>query len=78
MIQVMIDPPNFAYSSVMDTHGGKLVTIKIAPDVVAALQWVMEHKAKLEQEAELRQNNPALANAWDQYQVMMRLVMDDI
>ena len=78
MIQVMIDPPSFAYAATTDMHGGKMLHIRIAPDVVDAVNWVMEHKAKIAKEEELRRNNPALASAWDQYQVMMRLVMDDL
>jgi len=78
MIEVMIDPPNFAFSSVTDAIGGKMVTIRIAQDVVDAIKWVSEQRVRLEREAILRQDNPALASAWDQYQVMLRLVMDDL
>ena len=78
MIQVMIEPAGFAYAGTTDMHGGKMVHIRISQDVVDAVNWVMEHRAKLAKEEELRRSNPALASAWDQYQVMMRLVMDDL
>ena len=66
------------YVSVMDVHGGQEVCISFSSDVVDAINWVKDHRSKMESEARLRKDNPALEDSWKQYQLMLQLVTDTI
>jgi hypothetical protein len=78
LIQVSISPPEIGYISTQDVYGGKNITITITQEVVDLLAWVKEHKGQVQREAELRKTNPSLNNMWEQYQTMLRIVMDDV
>ena len=78
MIQVTAAPPDMIYSGVVDVQGGKMITIQLTDDVVSTIRWAQKYKENLQREIELRESNPALASQWDQYQTMLRIVMDDV
>jgi hypothetical protein len=59
-------------------YGGIQFTIQITPEIEEVLRWVSEYKLKIEKEEKLRQTVPALANQWEQYQTMLKIVMDDV
>jgi len=65
-------------TSIQDVYGGKEIHINLGFEAVDAIKWVQEHRRQLEKERKLRESNPALSNAWDQYQTMLRIVMDDV
>lgn len=78
MIYARSNNPDMIYVSTMDVHGGKELCVSFSQDVADSLNWIKQHRKLMEKEAELRSSNPALASAWDQYQVMLRIVMDDV
>lgn len=78
MINARTSNPDLIHVSTMDVHGGRDIYVSVSNDVVETINWVRKYRQKLEKEIELRASNPALASAWDQYQVMLRIVMDDI
>lgn len=78
MINARTSNPDLIHVSTMDVHGGRDISVSVSNDVVETINWVKKYRQKLEKEIELRASNPALASAWDQYQVMLRIVMDDI
>lgn len=78
LISLSINPPEIGHASIQDVYGGKNITITISQETVALLEWVKTYKTKLDQETELRKTNPALNNMWEQYQTMLRIVMDDV
>jgi len=59
-------------------YGGLTYSIYLEKKLIDLLLWVEEHKAKVEKEEMLRKTNPALASTWDQYQTMLKIVMDDV
>lgn len=59
-------------------YGGVQFTVQLAPEMEDVLRWASEYKLKIEKEEKLRQTVPALANQWEQYQTMLRIVMDDV
>jgi hypothetical protein len=78
MLTINLDPPNFAYAAVSDVYGGKHIHVQISPDVIDAFNWIQTYRALLDREVKLRETNPALANQWDHYQTMLKIVMDDV
>lgn len=59
-------------------YGGVDISIDLSPDAKQLLDWVKKHRETVEKEEKLRQTVPALANQWEQYQTMLKIVMDDV
>lgn len=78
MIKISSANHRLIETSMNDVYGGKEIWINLGLEAVDAIKWVQEHRQQLERERKLRESNPALANAWDQYQTMLRIVMDDV
>ena len=78
MFTISISPPDFAYVSLKDTYGGKQIHVQVNQEVIDVFRWFKEHKDLLDREQKLRESNPAVASIYEQYQTMMKLVMDDI
>jgi hypothetical protein len=78
MIRVRSNNPDHIYVSTIDIHGGQELVISLSQSTVDSLNWVQSYRLGLEKEIELRNSTPALASAWDQYQTMLRIVMDDV
>ena len=78
MITILSTTPDMIHTGIKDGNDGKQICIALAQDVVDTIRWVQEHRKKMEAEIELRNSTPALASAWDQYQVTLRIVMDDV
>lgn len=70
--------PKFFIAIGSDQWGGIGYTIDFSHEVKELLEWLKTHKESVEKEEALRKSNPALANQWDQYQTMLRIVMDDV
>lgn len=78
MIKIEIDPASFGWVRTEDTYGGKRYVVYVQQEWIDCLNWVKNYKAQLDKEIRLRESNPALASQWDQYQTMLRIVMDDV
>lgn len=78
MIQVTSDNPDMIYLSTMDVHGGKMINVSLSQEVVDTLRWAQSFRKKHELELELRKTVPALASQYEQYQTMLRIVMDTV
>lgn len=76
MIYVRTENPDMIHIKNADIHGGREILISLSDEMIDNMKWITEYRNKLDQEIELRSKNPALANAWDQYQTMLRIVMD--
>jgi hypothetical protein len=54
----------------MDTYGGIDLSVTMSPTYADLLNWLSMFKYEHEQELILRENNQAVKNAWEQYQVV--------
>jgi hypothetical protein len=59
-------------------HDGIKYQITLEQKFLDLLAWVEQQKQQHAKEIELRKTNPALANSWDHYQTMLKIVMDDV
>jgi hypothetical protein len=59
-------------------YGGISYSVTLDQKLVDLLKWVENHKANVEKEEQLRKTNPALASTWEQYQTMLKIVMDHV
>ena len=54
----------------MDTYGGIDLSVTMSPTYADLLNWLSAFKYEHEQELKLREETPAVKNAWEQYQVV--------
>lgn len=47
--------------------------ISLSMEADSLLRWVRDHRIKIEEEEKLRNDHPAVKNAWEQYQVIKTL-----
>ena len=66
------------YVNKQDTHGGVDYTLYIDPQMIDDLRWLRKHKTRIESEEKIRNENPAVASAYEQYQTVLKIVMDQI
>ena len=80
LINIAISPPTFAtiVNCPQSQYGGNLYSIVINQEVLDNLEWLRTYRSQLEREAIAREKNPALASQYEQYQTMLRIVMDDV
>jgi hypothetical protein len=57
----------------MDTYGGVDLSVTMTPTYADLLGWLSTFKHEHEQELKLREESPAVKNAWEQYQVVKAL-----
>jgi hypothetical protein len=57
----------------MDTYGGIDLSVTMTPLYADLLSWLSTFKYEHEQELKLREESPAVKNAWEQYQLVKAL-----
>jgi hypothetical protein len=57
----------------MDTYGGIDLSVTMTPLYADLLVWLSMFKNEHEAEQRLREESPAVKNAWEQYQVVKAL-----
>lgn len=60
-----------------DSYGGVDLAVTMQPLYREALRWLVLHKHEVEQEKKLREDNLAVKNAWEQYQVIKTLAQKE-
>lgn len=50
-----------------------MANISLSFDAEETLRWIKEYRFEVEKEKKLRENNQAVKNAWEQYQVIKTL-----
>jgi hypothetical protein len=63
----------YLYCNKMDSYGGVDMSIRIADPLKDNLKWLDTFRREYEAERILRENNQAVKNAWEQYQVIKTL-----
>ena len=63
------------YSS--DTYGGQELRISMNPTYKENMVWLQNFRAEQEKEKKLREENQAVKNAWEQYQVVKSLAQKE-
>lgn len=74
----MINGHDYMNINCTQQYGGISFSVNLEKRLIDLLQWVENHKANVEKEEQLRKTNPALASTWEQYQTMLKIVMDDV
>jgi hypothetical protein len=63
----------FLYCNKTDSYGGVDMSIRIADHLKNNLMWLDTFRKEYEAEQRLREESPAVKNAWEQYQVVKAL-----
>ncbi len=59
-----------------EVYGGTQLQVTLNGKLESDLRWLSSHRDKLEKEEKLRAENPALRESYEQYQTMLRLLLD--
>jgi hypothetical protein len=63
----------FITASKTETYGGVDLSVSMSPMYTELLEWLVKFKQEHELEKRLREESPAVRNAWEQYQVVKTL-----
>lgn len=76
-ISIDVYPHDWFYVSTSEDWGKTKITVTINSELLETINWVKEYRKKLDDEAKIRAENPALASAYEGYQTILKLVKDD-
>ncbi len=65
------------WTTTTDTYGGQELRISIAGHHKENLMWLQNFRHEYEKEKKLREESPAVKNAWEQYQVVKALAQKE-
>ena len=65
------------YTSMSDVYGGQELRINMNAAAKDNLQWLQNFRYEYEKEKKLREENTAVKNAWEQYQVVKALAQKE-
>lgn len=66
--------PDLINLEIMDVLGGKMLYLRILPVIVDNLTWISQYRQRIEQEQQIREQDPAAADLFAQYQAYINLV----
>ena len=66
------------YTSMNDVYGGQELRINMNANAKDNLMWLQQFRYEYEKEQKLREENVAVKNAWEQYQVVKTLAQKEI
>jgi len=75
-IEIITSDPRIMYSSMQDVYGGKQVNLKFDSEFVRLIEWLKLYKQSIDEEIELRKNNPALSSQYEAYKAMLNIVRE--
>lgn len=61
----------------MDQYGGVDLSVSVSPPFSDNLRWLSDFRRQYETEQKLREENQAVKNAWEQYQVIKTLAQKE-
>ncbi len=65
------------WTTTTDTYGGQELRITMAGHHKENLMWLQNFRHEYEKEKKLREESPAVKNAWEQYQVVKALAQKE-
>jgi hypothetical protein len=68
----------FLYCNKTDSYGGVDLSIQVAEPYKSNLTWLDNFRKEYEAEQRLREESPAVKNAWEQYQVIKALAKKEM
>lgn len=71
-------PYDHMYASESEVYGGKSLTISFTQAFEEDLRWLRKHRLRMELEAKAREENESVRSAYEQYQTVLNLVLDQV
>lgn len=75
-ITINSNNPDMLYATKTDMYGGIQFNLGLNQETADAIRWVKEYKAQLTRESKAREENESVRAAYDQYQTVLKLVLD--
>lgn len=77
-ITIQSNNPDMIYATKTDMYGGIQFSIGLNQETADAIRWVKEYKAQLTRESKAREEHESVRAAYEQYQTVLNLVLDQI
>ena len=71
-------PGEYMYVSESEVYGGKSLSISFAYQFEDDLKWLRKHRQRMELETKTREENESVRSAYEQYQTVLNLVLDQV
>lgn len=78
LIEVTCNQSNIMYVSKTDTYGGKRIDLYFNSDVTEMVEWYKKYKDQMIKESKAREQFESVATAYEQYQTVLKLVLDQV
>ena len=78
LINITSNNPDMVYITKNEQYGGINYNISLSPSIVNTIRWVQDYQLKLDREVKAREENESVRAAYDQYQTVLKLVLDTI
>ena len=65
--------PDIIHVSLANTNGGKELHVNISSEMAENLRWLREHRHRMEREQQIRSQDPAAKELFDQYTTYINL-----
>jgi hypothetical protein len=66
--------PHLVHVSVCDSMGGNHLSVHVMPTMLDTITWMQQYRQQLEREQQIRQQDPAAQDLFNQYETYMNLV----
>lgn len=78
LLSVYSTTPNNLYALKIDQFGGAQIQVGLTQETIELLTWIKDYKTRLDLETKAREENESVKAAYEQYQTMLKLVLDVI
>ncbi len=76
LIDINCSQGQILYVSKSDTYGGKRYDLNFSTEMIEMLEWYRKYKEQMLKESQAREQFESVAGAYEQYQTMLKLVLD--
>jgi hypothetical protein len=78
LIEINTYSPEMMYISKADTYGGKKFDISFSQEMIEMFKWYKEYRGQMLKESQAREQFQSVAAAYEQYQTVLKLVLDQV
>lgn len=71
-------PSEYMYASESEVYGGRSLNLSFNHAFEEDLRWLRKHRQRMELEANAREKHESVRSAYEQYQTVLNLVLDQV
>jgi len=78
LIEINCYNSDMLYVNKADTYGGKKYDLNFSQDMIEMFKWYKGYKEQMLKESKAREQFQSVAAAYEQYQTVLKLVLDQV